>query len=206
MTNRNQHTRSFALTLRPKNGVSLFHENRLHKYLNVNATQWEIYEEMTDNDPTTRHLHGRVLFTNKHRMDKIKVKLIRAMEMDLKEKTVLQNGIKWLYDDWEYARKDGKIWERNITDEDEWEYADPAHKFVKQKNADIHHWLNFIEESLPPQVTWQLIQRRITRYMVKDMLEMPKNMDNFKKKCEVIAFYWNAKNALIDDPEDEMSD
>ena len=189
-------TKSIAVTISPPApGVDENHYKLFRCFLAKHADQWEIYEEERPSDGCP-HIHARVLLKTKTRMDKVKEKLICQMKMVLSQKKVMQRGIKWLYDDWEYMRKDGHLIERHIIDEDEWEYADPAKKTVKKKNAWIEFWLSLIEEDLGPETTdWQ-IERRLGPHIIQGELDIG-NLDTFHKKCKTVAYYWNLKQRLL---------
>ena len=192
---KNQMTRSIAVTLRPKGGLTKRHEILFEAYLKKNAEQWEFYEEFLNDDPSTRHLHGRILFEDHKRMDKIKDKLVISMDMIQAEKKVLLKGIKWLYDDWEYAGKDGEIWKSNITDEDAWEYADPANKYEKKKNAQTDHYIELLQDDLPPEVTWQDVHSKMLYFWATNLEEMPGTSAARGELAKKVALICNARNA-----------
>ena len=201
---RNDRTQCIALTFRPRDGVTKADEINLRKWLDKMATQWEIYEEYVDEDPTSRHFHGRILLKNVERMDKIKLKLVTAMGKVLSEKKVLQNGIKWLYDDWEYAGKDGQLWDKQITDEDEWipAYADPDNKWERPKNPQIKHWLSLIEDKLPPgKVEIEDVEKLLKPFFANDTLDLPAKPARIQK-FEKLAYYINANREAEEDYED----
>ena len=192
---RNDRTLTIALTWRPKDGLTHRHEQLLRRWLSMYAAQWQIYEETLDDDPSTRHLHGRILLKEERRMDKIKECLCTSLGMVLQEKKVLLKGIKWLYDDWEYASKDGNLWDDQITDEDEWIYADPAHKIERKKNAEIDNWLGLIEADLPPsEVNWIQVRNLLNPYFANNTLELPM-LETLQKKCARVAYMWSIRNA-----------
>ena len=141
---------SIALTYRPRGGVRTHHEQMLRKYLVNNAAAWEFYLEVLDDDDSTAHLHGKVALKHTQRMDHVKRALVRALKAELDEKTVLRNGIKYLYDDWSYAAKDGNCVESltYLPDDVVWQFADPANKTVKRKNARIQFHLDLIKTKL----------------------------------------------------------
>ena len=187
----NDRTRSIAVTLRPSGGVKQKHERLLLAWLNKFAAQWEFYEEAVNDDPATRHFHGRVLFDDYKRMDKIKDCLIKNMDLIKAEKKVLQKGIKWLYDDWEYAGKDGNLWHSRLLDEEDWEYADPDNKTIRKKNAQVNHYIQLLQADLPPCVTWQEIKNRCMLFWATDVEEMPGTESSRKELCIRIASIWN---------------
>lgn len=203
---KNDRVWSFALTWRPRGGADLSrHDPMLMRYLHDNAAQWEIYEETVDDDPATRHFHGRILLQQEHRMDKLKVKLCTRLGAVLDEKKVLQKGIKWLYDDWEdYISKDGLLWDREITDEDEWIYADPALKTGRLKNAEIKFWMDLIGPDLGPTTGAIEVRQLIMKQIVRDKLEMPTPY-TLDQKVKRFVEYWNVLNEV--GPDDvEISD
>jgi hypothetical protein len=189
---KNDQTQTIAVTFRPKDGLTRRHEQLIRKWLDKNADQWEFYEETLNDDPATRHLHGRVLLKDIRRMDKIKDSMAIGLGVIQAEKKVLLRGIKWLYDDWEYAGKDGFLWDREITDEDEWsdKYADPAEKTERKKNAELHHWLDLIKDELCDRTNTQQVERLMGPHFKNNTLELP-YLDQLKKKCERIAYMWN---------------
>lgn len=186
---------SAAITLRP-HPLTDQHKQKLLVWLAHKCVQWEFFTETTDGTADTEHLHGRVLLKNPHtRMDHLKTSLITALHLVTAEKRVLQKGIKWLYDDWEYAGKDGNLFSRHIFDEDAWVYADPKNKTEKQKNAWIHHWLKFIEPDLSPEPTSKEVEDLIMPHMARDHLEMLP-LPQLRIKCATFAHYLKARNML----------
>lgn len=195
MTHGNDLVTSIALTFRPLNGLTQQHDIRLRQWLEKNCAQWEIFQETIDGDAKTLHLHGRLLLRNPNRrMDHVKVSLIGAMNLVLAEKNVLRKGIKWLYDDWDYAGKDGHVWSRCITSEDAWVYADPDLKYEKKKNAWIDLWLSKIVDEFhdPEQTDPMEVERLISIQMALNVLEFC-NLDTLKKKCAVVARCYNLR-------------
>jgi hypothetical protein len=182
---------SLALTWRPLNGLTDRHERLLHKFLDKWAAQWDIYEECVNDDPATRHVHGRILLKKEHRMDKIKCHLATSLNAVLSEKKVLLRGIKWLYDDWEYASKDGTVWDTHLTDEDAWVYADPANKYERKKNAEILHWIELIRADLPEDgmIAGETVQHYIMHHIIAGEIEMPMPT-TLTQKCNRLALYW----------------
>jgi len=188
-------TWSVALTYRPTGGVQFHHEGWLYAYLLKYASQWEFYEEYVDDDDTTRHFHGRILLKVQTRMDKVKVALIRTLHAELAEKKVLMRGIRFLYDDWEYSRKDGSPLPglTHLTDEDLWQYADPAAKRVKKKNSRVLFHLEYIREKLPySTITSRLVEEHLRPFVASGEIELPGSEAGWKNLLWGISFYWNA--------------
>lgn len=194
--NRDDRTLTVALTLRPRSGLRPHHEARLHRFLDDCAEQWEIFEEHTDeDDETTRHLHGRILLKDERRMDKIKEKMIIYLGLVTAERDCVLGGIKWLYDDWDYAGKDGRVWDRHITDEGRWVYADPKNKYVKKKNAQVEHYLaKWTDLPTDREVTKQEILDRLhIRWFVLNAEDAPKTEASRKELAGTIALAWNTR-------------
>jgi len=203
---KNDKTQTLAVTWRPRSGIKKRHEMLLKAWLHKHAEQWEFWEETVEDADDSRHLHGRVLLKSLTRMDAVKRSLITGLEACLDEKRALQKGIKWLYDSWEYAGKDNCIWDRNITDEDEWEefYADPDLKTEKNKNAEIWFRIKHLEAQLSTITTPAEVKRVAVPVIVRGDLKMPGTIAALDNKCAIIALFWNAKQALQD--ETGMSD
>lgn len=198
--NTNKDTKTCAVTIRPTGGIKKRDEGNLMYFLKKHCDQWEIFEEFKNDDPSTRHFHGRLLMKTRQRMDNLKRNLITAMDYQLAEKNVLRNGIKWLYDDWEYLRKDEAPWSRNITDEDEWtlHYADPEEKYEKKKNAEIHYYLGYIEADLGPRTTEATVKNMLMIHIAQDKLQMPGSPTAMNNLCWRITEYWNMQQQLAD--------
>ena len=171
----NDYTKCFALTYRPSNGIKPVDEARLEHWLNKHADQWEIYEELAaeTDDERTRHLHGRVLLKKEMRWDKIKVSLINWLRLELAQKKVLQQGIKHLYDNWDYAAKECLCWSKLLEDEDGWTpfYADPEKKTSKKKNAQVEWYLRLVYEPMREKYYDVTIQNCTLALHLQKMLE-----------------------------------
>lgn len=203
---KNDRTRSLALTIRPKNGFKLHHEQLLRQWLNKHAEQWEVYEETKFDDLATRHVHGRVLLKGYLRMDKVKTQICNWFKFERDERlahygkpgTDNKGGIGWLYDTWDYARKDLQPLLVNITDEDEWIYADPENKVERKKNMEIKHYLSFIEHDLGPQTDRRIVEDLLMKQIVQDNLQMPGSPTALANLAWKIAQFWNYLQMLAD--------
>lgn len=190
-------TKSIAVTISvPPPGVTEDHYKLFTGFLHRHADQWEIFEE--DREDGSPHIHARVLLKRQQRMDKVKDTLIRHMKMVLSQKKVLQRGIKWLYDDWEYMRKDDNCVDRHITDESSWEYADPDKKTVKKKNAWILYWLSLIDDKLHGETDHIEVERLLQPHILNGELELGM-VETFLKKCKTVAYFHNAKLRIAEE-------
>tara|TARA_A100001015_G_scaffold30170_1_gene33611 strand:+ start:229 stop:864 length:636 start_codon:yes stop_codon:yes gene_type:complete len=187
----NDYTKSFALTFRPSGGVKHIHEIRMEAWLFKHAEQYEIFEETKEDDPATLHWHGRVLLNKEMRWDKLKVSLINWLRLELAEKKVLQQGIKHLYDEWDYAGKDGHAIFKNITDEDKWVYADPGKKVKKKVNAQIEYYYALIIGDIrnTSDVTEFEIMNCIMPHWVNGRVEMPKTESARKELVKSLRLF-----------------
>ena len=200
---KNDRTHSLAISFRPKGGLTMRHEQLMTKWLYKYCDQWKGYVETVNDDPSSRHLHLRVLLKEERRMDKVKVLLINGLECVLAEKKALLGGIKWLYDDWDdYISKDGQLWDINITDEDAWIYADPAEKYVKVKNAWPMHCLGLISSELGEVTTAARVEQLMWRYWAFGLEEAPKTENSRKELCKLVATIHNYRMANPDQTPD----
>lgn len=198
--------RSLALTFRPSGGVKFHHEGWLRAYLERYADQWEFYEETIDGDECTRHFHGRVLLKVDTRIDKAKVQLIRCLKSELAERKVLMSGIKFLYDDWEYARKDGNpvLGLTYLPDENKWVYADPHQKRVKRKNSRAEYHIALICEKLPSsRITTSVVEELLAPLVASGEVELPGSKAAWQNLLWQVSTYWNFK---VDHPSVHPSD
>lgn len=193
---RDEKTWSVALTYRPKGGVHFTHEGWLRAFLVKYAAQWECFEETIDDDDSTRHIHGRILLKANTRMDRVKVNLVRHLNAELSEKRVLLKGIRFLYDDWEYMRKEGNPIPdlTHLADENDWIYADPANKTAaKPKNHRLLHQISLIRDKLPAShIDPELVAGLFRPLIAAGELEMPGTQAAWKNLLWAVSFHWNS--------------
>lgn len=142
--------RSFAITLRPRAGWNVaIHLQPMTKFL-ATADQYQFYLESVDNDPSTRHVHGRILYNEPHRKDNVQRRLADcyADVMDASEVKCARRGVKFLYSDWLNTYCEENLAKSDTTEydeltwlhtDDEWVYSTDADK----KNAhgfNISQW------------------------------------------------------------------
>lgn len=192
---RNKDAQVCSFTLRPAGGVKLRDERNLMYFVKKHCSQWEIYEEITehDDDGDTRHFHGRLLFKTRQRFNNMKRNFITAMGYVLAQKTVLQNGIKWLYDDWPYLRKDEEPWSSHITDEEEWalHYADPKEKYVKQKNSESWFYINLFKDKLGDHVSKDQVTQLLRPFIGSNEVQVPGSESAMANLAWRISTVWN---------------
>lgn len=125
---------AFALTIRPRDGWSDTTDMpALMKFLNTGCNQWQFYREYSTDLLTSAHLHGCILMSHEMRIDNLQRVLCRYFShMDDAELKCLRRGVKYLYDTWEYAGKDGELYEDNLTDPDAWVFSTEADKKTKK--------------------------------------------------------------------------
>lgn len=177
---------SVFLTWNPRGPVTETHRGWLRAWLHKYATQWEFYVEIGGDgyDDDKEHLHGRLLLKKQMRMDKVKESLRLSMHCDTKdEKEVLYRGVKWLYDDCEYIRKDGKVDPAldYVTDESAWIYADPKNKREVRKNKRVTYHLALLKGQLPTtpcssedlSALAKLIDRKLGPFFARGEIELP---------------------------------
>lgn len=204
---KNDRTRSLALTIRPKNGFKLHHEQLLRQWLNKHAEQWEVYEETKFDDLATRHVHGRVLLKGYLRMDKVKTQICNWFKFERDERlahygkpgTDNKGGIGWLYDTWDYARKDLQPLLVNITDEDEWIYADPDNKVERKKNSEALYYISIIETKLGPETTPNTVARLLRPYIGAGVINLPGSPTAYSNLCWKISMVWNCMQEVADE-------
>jgi hypothetical protein len=192
---RNKDTRVVAVTIRPAAGIKIRDTVALKRWLNKNCSQWEFFEEITgqDEDGETRHIHGRVMMNKTQRIDNIKRSLITGMDAQLWHPAALKRGIKWLYDDWEYLRKDLTPLYQNITDEDEWElyYADPANKYEKPKNSESWFYINLFKDKLEDHVETDQVKQLLRPFIGSNEIQVPGSQSAFENLAWRIKMVWN---------------
>lgn len=193
-----QYVASFALTLRPRGGWKHLHKARLEYWLDKYASRWEFWVEEVADEECSRHIHGAVQLKNKcTRFDFIKESLIKALGLSKDERRVALNGIKDLYDvEWldTYASKGGVLETAKESDED-WLFADPGMKLVKNKNVQIHDMLSVLWPQLDQfpdeqrrMLSLQELQGLITSAAAKDLLKMP-NRNQLRNQADVLQMY-----------------
>jgi len=93
--------RSYCITVRPKNGLSVNTEERIMKYLKKVDYAFATIEKKDE----ARHMHIQVWFKNERIRGVICTAFVRLCEESIEEwdeaqKRVLRNGIKISYNDW----------------------------------------------------------------------------------------------------------
>lgn len=195
---------SFSLTLRPRDGLKPHHQALILRWLKLNAAQWQCVLQEKDclkedccpgeGDPATTHLHGRVLLKHANRIDNLKRSLVNHMMFELHEKTELQKGIRYLYDDWDtYLHErphEAPDQFQHITNEDDWIYADPAKKVVKEKNAALKHvhqlLIDTFQLDVEKPVTHKEIDALLKKAWRRDLLEF-RTPTQFKNMTEMLT-------------------
>lgn len=195
---------AFSWTFNPKGPVDHTTRMLFKEWLEARAAQYEVWQEVPQDDPDRMHLHCRVMLNRVGRLDDVKKSLFIKLDRPIYEKIQFYAELKRYYlGSWEdYISKsennsDTCLW-RVITDEAEWvaAAADPDKKTERKKNRWMHHWASFIEADLPPEIAdWKLVRGHIMKHMAADRLEMPASIALLKNRCEVFQLWWNARTA-----------
>jgi len=92
--------RTYALTVRPRDGVTDDHVSRISKWVRKNA---EYYHLVTEKTGSRRHVHcGVVLKESRTRSNVLQRILNLFKELTATEKSVLRNGLKIMYN-WDFV-------------------------------------------------------------------------------------------------------
>lgn len=184
-----------AITFRPHTGVNANHEVRFKAWLEKNCRQWEVFEEILNDEARTRHYHARIFLKSaRTRLDNLKTSLCSAMGCTQLEKPVFKKGIGWLYDNWEYMGKDSNVVTRKLNEKEEpWFFADPDNKYIVKHNKWLHLWLSHMQEDLNDYsesqlraIEWNTVKTIIMKAMVRNDLDMPM-VDALDRKCKTLA-------------------
>jgi len=112
--------RSYALTFRPRDGISDVQVSTMVKWIKKNCDYYYVITEKTDHE---RHLHAGLFLKKKKTSSNFATDMLRLFkELDVEEKATLRKGIKFMYNNdfiTNYLNKgdDTVVVERNLPEE-----------------------------------------------------------------------------------------
>jgi hypothetical protein len=196
--------KSYALTIRPKNGLSRETEKEVLKYLKKQHHAFAVLE----GEDESRHLHGQIWFENPKVKGDLRVSLNRICERTIEDwcpaqKKVLSGGIKIAYNDsWseDYCQKENDpriIFNNPPEDASEYYPSEEEQEKVQAKaNAVDARYHRLSEKFKEQHPEWQIYKyprltrkEKVARFLIDAM---------FVSKTEIVIADKKARFQLCD--------